>query len=106
MVLIMEIKPTLSEFVWDYAKSHNYCSRIIISGKYIDKYFIGVERRDHRKPIQKQLSRKISYIFTVMKYLGICNQYSLKTVAINREKFNNSTLKDVLGYNWNSKSKN
>ena len=91
--------PTLSEYCWEYTKSHNYCSRSIIAGNYIEK-FLNIRRRDERKPVQKKLSRQVSQLFTIMKHLGICNRFSINTIAINREIFNNFTLQDVLKYNW------
>ena len=96
--------PTLSEFVWEYAKSHNYVSRNILSGNYVDKFF-KIGRRDERKPVQKQLNRKISQMFVIMKNLGICNRFSSKTVAINRKIFEKFTLQEVLEYNWHNKEK-
>ena len=96
---------SLYKLVWEYAKTHNYCSRNILSAKYIDKFLKIEGGRNERTPVQKQISRQISQLFVIMKHLGICNRYSLKTVAINREIFNNFTLQDVLKYSWHDVNK-
>ena len=88
--------PTLKEFVWEYAKSHNYMSRVIISGKYIDTFGIKRKRDEDRKAHQRAIGRKIGSIFTIMKNLGIVNKHSQRTVHVNREVFNTFTLQDIL----------
>ena len=96
----MEIDKSLSEFVWEYAQSHNYMSRVIVSGKYVDTF--GNKRsRDERKKLQKKVQRKIGSMLTIMRNLGIVNKHSLSTVYVNREVFNTFTLQDVLKYNIN-----
>ena len=95
----------LSSYVWDYASKHGFVSRNTVSSKYIDKFLKIEGGRDGRKPVQKQISRQISQLFVIMKHLGICNRYSLKTVAINREIFNNFTLQHVLKYSWHDVNK-
>ena len=91
----MEINKNLLEFVWQYASTHDFVSRAIVSGIYIDKFGIEAKRID-RKPQQKAIGRKIAQMFTIMNHLGISSKFSQRTTEINREVFNIFTLEDVL----------
>jgi len=92
---------TLSEFIWDYMSSHNYCSRAVIAGKYIDTFGIKLKRGEERTTQQKTIMREVASLFTVMKNLGIASRYSVKTVRVNRTVFNAFSLQDVLKRNLN-----
>ncbi len=94
----MEINKTLAEFVWNYTKDHVFCSRTIIAGKYMSHFGIKRERGRTTTERQKNLQRKISTIFTIMKNLGIATKHSQKCIHINRAVFYTFTLQDVLKY--------
>ena len=91
--------PSLAEFIWEYVKTHEYCSRAVIAGKYIDTFGIKLRRGEERRNQQKTLMRQVASMFTVMKNLGIASRYSVKTIRINRAVFNAFTLEDVLNHN-------
>ena len=91
----MEIK-SLSGFVWDYMASHDYCSRVIISGKFIDDFKIKREKGEEKKMQQRAIGRKIASMFTIMRGLGIVSKHTQRTVHVNREVFEAFSLQDVL----------
>lgn len=95
----MEINKNLSEFVWEYTKKHDFVSRAIVSGKYMDIFEVKRKRGRRQKTHQKTLERKVSLMFRVMKHLGIVERFSQRTIKVNREVFNTFTLQEVLGYN-------
>ena len=98
----MEINKNLSEFVWEYSSNHDFVSRAIVSGMFMDK-FERWEGRNERRTLQKTLERKISSMFRVMKQLGISEKYSQKTIKINREVFERFSLEDILKFSFTKK---
>ena len=92
----MENRLPLSEFIWEYATLHDYCSRAVIAGKYIDTFGIKLKRGEEKTNQQKSIMRKVASIFSVMKALGIASYYSKKTIRINRVVLNAFSLQDVL----------
>ena len=97
----MEINENLSEFVWDYTSKHDFVSRAIMSGIFIDTFEVKRARGEEKKAHQKALERKVSQIFRAMRELGIIENFSQRTVKVNREVFNTFTLQDVLKCNLN-----
>jgi len=92
----MEINKNLSEFVWKYASKHDFVSRAIVSGKYMDTFEVKRKRGEEKRAHQKALERKISSMFRVMRQLGIIENFSQRTVKVNRGVFNTFTLEYVL----------
>lgn len=94
----MSSNPSLPEFVWDYIRTHEFCSKAVIAGKYVDIFGIQLNRGMEKTKKHKALMRRVASMFTVMKVLGIASRFSNKTVRINRGVFNAFTLQDVLSY--------
>lgn len=99
----LEINKNLLEFVWEYASTHDFVSRAIVSGKYMAMFEIK-RRRDDRRTRQKELERRISSIFRITKHFGITERFSQSTVKINRAVFNNFTLNDILTFSFKKTS--
>lgn len=99
----MEINKNFAEFVWDYSAKHDFVSRAIVSGMFMDKFEMW-EGRNERRTLQKSLERKILSLFRVMKALGIIERYSQRTIKVNRGVFNEFTLEDVLKYSFKEKT--
>ncbi|KKN58638.1 hypothetical protein LCGC14_0550050 [marine sediment metagenome] len=79
---IAENKLNLNKFVYEYAKTHIFISKVMLSGLYATK-------KDALNPqsFQKGIRRKISNIFRVYSKLGIVLKYGQNTVKIiDREK--------------------
>lgn len=97
----MEINKNLSEFVWEYVKTHDFCSKTVISGYYVDNFGKGGGNREERRPHQKKIERRVASLFTVMKNLGILSKFSQKTVRVNRGIFDAFSLQDILTHTRN-----
>lgn len=97
-----EFNKTLSEFAWEYASTHIYISKRIVSGMFMDK-FERAPRSFLRSERQKSLERQIAKVFRVMKELGIIERYSDRTVKVNREVFERFSLEDILKFSFTKK---
>jgi len=97
---MVKTTPSLSEFIWEYVKTHDFCSRAVITGKYIDTFGIETKRviGEGKSNREKTLLRAVASMFTVMKNLGIVSRFSVKTVRVNRVVFNAFSLQDVLNH--------
>lgn len=98
-------KEPLTEFVFNYLQDHNFVSKTIVSGIYIDKNDIKNDIIDgnafsDRRRLLKSVKYKLGSIFIILKNLGIIEVYNKNTVqVINRDLMNEIGLKKILKYN-------
>ena len=87
----------LVKFVYNYAKSHIYISKRMVSGVYITLNNPKHNRID-TKGFQKKIIRQLVLIFKIFCRLGFCERYGQNTVKINRDKLKKFSLDDILDY--------
>ena len=103
---MMEIeKESLTGFVFDYLQEHNFVSKTIVSGIYIDKNDIKNDIIDgnafsDRRRLLKTVKYKLGSIFIILKNLGIIEVYNKNTIqVVNRDLMNEIGLEKLLEYN-------
>ena len=96
-------RKVLTEFIWDYIhEGHIYISKIIISGIYVDKMNPKFDLNDiyGKKRHQKYIQNKICSIFTILRHLGIIENFSNTTIRVkNMDKLNEIGIDKLLEYN-------
>lgn len=92
-------KESLTKFIIDYSKTHDFISKTMLSGLYISTVNpIDPYQYFNKQMRQKAIKRKMAYIFDILKNLEICEPYNKNAVKINREKLEEYSLQDILKY--------
>jgi hypothetical protein len=87
------IHEALLEFVFYYAKTHIYISKVMLSGIYITK--INPKHNINKKDYQRRIKRQFALILDNWRKLGLCEKYGQNTVKMNREKLKKFGLEAI-----------
>lgn len=88
------IKDKVIEFVYDYLKSHKYCSKKFLAGMCIDKFNPRKINQSDSKRTRHIYRRKISQFFIILKELGLASQFNNNTIRVH-EELSDYSLDDV-----------
>jgi len=83
----------LVEFVFEYAKTHKYISKVMCAGLFVDKTnpIVNLSKSEHKRKVK----REVSLILDNWSKLGLCEKYGQNTVKINREKLKKFGLEAI-----------